>query len=301
MAELETVFIIKPLKCPDSVDLVASLSTTATGYPLNLAKLSAQGAAARKVLRAIDKAASVTDCPAGCTKELSEIKHQRVSFDCKRIWWTLWTNHRCTCTVTVTKTLECIPKPETETQTEPQVAELEEFQEPGFLQEFIGLFARFVFPLIFLCIFFFLVRLTFFAVISPVPTIDATSTPIPTLTPTPPLVPTATTMLISEPTETPAGAIAPATPVTGEPTLTFNTNINVREGPGVEYEVVWTFEQGETTTIIGRYDNTSWILVRIDDSITRKQCGWVSADLLGIDVSNLPVLNTMPDVYDCPQ
>jgi hypothetical protein len=184
MAESKVIWILKPLKCPDSVDLVHGDSATATGYPLRLAKLAARGAAARKVIKEIKRGASLNKCPEGCTQELGSIKAEEVSYKCKRIWWTLWTNHRCTCTYTATITLKCVPKPKTKAQAEPEVAYLEEVQEAQFSQILIGLVSRFVFPLFFLCAFFFLARTTYYAVLSPVPRI-VTNTPAPPATDTP--------------------------------------------------------------------------------------------------------------------
>ncbi|MCH7480188.1 MAG: SH3 domain-containing protein [Chloroflexi bacterium] len=329
MAETDIIVIIKQLKCPDSMDISYSLSETRTGFPLRLAKLAAQGAAASRVLKAIDNAASINKCPAGCKKELSDIKHQAVSFECKRIWWTFWTNHSCKCTITLRKTLTCVPIPEdetqieqeateseelipeSETQTEPEVAELEElFPDRGFLEMLISSFAPFLFPLIFLCIFLFLARSTYIAVISPFPTAEPIASSTPTLTTSDvatPLSVISGTTSTPEPTRTDEPVtIATFTPSVssnaGEIPITFNTNVNLREGPSIEYEVIWTFEQGTSTSIIGRYENSSWILVRINDpERTRKQCGWVSVGFFDIDVSGLTVLNSMPDVYDCPQ
>lgn len=129
------------------------------------------------------------------------------------------------------------------------------------------------------------------------PTLTSTPTPAPRLSAT--STPEPENILTSSDAETP-------TPVAGqgegEPLIIFIIAINVREGPGIGFDVIWTFEEDTSSTIIGRFEDTRWILVRINDpDRTRKQCGWVFADLLGIDVSNLPLVKIVPDVYNCPQ
>lgn len=126
----------------------------------------------------------------------------------------------------------------------------------------------------------------FTAIPSPPVGVTAAATPVPSNT------------ILASDAET---ATALAMQVPTEPALSINININLRAGPSLGYDVVWTFESGTETTIIGRFGGTNWILVRINDPTrTRKQCGWVSAELLGFDVSILALVETIPDVYNCP-
>lgn len=62
----------------------------------------------------------------------------------------------------------------------------------------------------------------------------------------------------ASPTQTPPSetAIAPATPCT--PTITANTNVNVRSGPGTVYNTVGAIPQGGTATVAGKNVDGSW-------------------------------------------
>ena len=116
----------------------------------------------RKVFKEINRGASLNKCPKGCKKELGSVKEEKVEYECKRIWWTLWTNHRCKCTYSATVELKCVqvkkPKAEVEAEPEPQVAYLEEIREVQFTQIFMSLLMRFAFPLFSLCLFLFFFR-----------------------------------------------------------------------------------------------------------------------------------------------
>ena len=110
--------------------------------------------------------------------------------------------------------------------------------------------------------------------------VDQQDTPTPEPTPPPtstfaPLSPSAT------PTELPTATTTPllATPTPDIALVTVNTpRLNVRAGPGLQYEPVGELEQGEQAAIVGQADLGAglWWQIRFDAAPDR--VGWVSAD-----------------------
>ncbi|CUS05721.1 exported protein of unknown function [Candidatus Promineifilum breve] len=75
--------------------------------------------------------------------------------------------------------------------------------------------------------------------------------------------------------------------------------INVRGGPGIDYEVIAMLRAGETAAVLGRTLAGDWYAVQTDAGLS----GWVAAnvvELLGVDpatiavVANIPALPTAP-------
>jgi uncharacterized protein YgiM (DUF1202 family) len=67
--------------------------------------------------------------------------------------------------------------------------------------------------------------------------------------------------------------------------------LNVRQGPGVQYAVTTTVYKGQTVTLLGRNDNSSWAKIRTIGG----QEGWVNASLIipnNVAISSLPVLGS---------
>jgi hypothetical protein len=91
------------------------------------------------------------------------------------------------------------------------------------------------------------------------PTVAPTFTP--TRTETPASTPTAT------PTSTPTGTSAPAP----EAEVKSET-LNVRAGPGVNYDVVGKTRQGDKVAVIGQASDCAWLMV----SVPAGKEGWVS-------------------------
>ncbi len=74
-------------------------------------------------------------------------------------------------------------------------------------------------------------------------------------------------------------------------TGTVNTGAaNVRSGPGVAYSISAVVYQGNTVTLLGRNDASSWIQVQTSGGTT----GWMNASLITSEtaVSSLPVVST---------
>lgn len=87
------------------------------------------------------------------------------------------------------------------------------------------------------------------------------------------------------PTATPTITPSPIPSVTPFPsatpsvvTATVNARVlNVRSGPGTEYERVTQLQQGRQVTVAGRNDDFSWFFIQFDGRI-----GWVTADLVDV-------------------
>jgi hypothetical protein len=64
------------------------------------------------------------------------------------------------------------------------------------------------------------------------------------------------------------------TPTFSTPVLTVLEQTNCREGPGQDYEVVFTYLPKKKLTILGRYDPTNYWLVKSDETKTGKCWLW---------------------------
>ncbi len=122
-----------------------------------------------------------------------------------------------------------------------------------------------------------------------IPPLDlpATWTPIPTRTPTG--TPTGT----PTDTETPRPTAGPptATPVIGWATI---TNLNVRAGPGVGYQVLAVLDKGAPVAAVGRISDATWLQI---DYIQGKRLAWVARAYVSVtdsQVSALPVISGIP-------
>jgi len=83
------------------------------------------------------------------------------------------------------------------------------------------------------------------------------------------------------------------TPETGKPEATANQNLNCRRGPSTEYESLWYFMQGETTTIEGRSADSSWLVISRTDG--GGQC-WVSRYYVTVagEISAITIITPPP-------
>jgi hypothetical protein len=141
------------------------------------------------------------------------------------------------------------------------------------------------------------------------PSVAATPTPEPTVPTLTAAEPTATperptpTPKVGEPTATPRMEEATATtemPTARpeEPTATAIARglatvraevINLRAGPGTEYEVLDELDQGERLELLARTDDTRWLVVLAEEERT---VGWVLADDVetDFDITTLPTI-----------
>jgi len=122
-------------------------------------------------------------------------------------------------------------------------------------------------------------------------------TPLPEESPEPTVEPTSEVVETETPVSATATPIPPtATPIPGpgDADAASTDILNVRSGPGVQYEIISTLAEGEQVTLLGRNDDASWLYIQKSDGLE----GWVSADYLiinsTIDVAALPVKEAPP-------
>lgn len=101
-------------------------------------------------------------------------------------------------------------------------------------------------------------------------------TPIPQATKR---LPTATSI---PPTFTPV----PPTPTAVQASLSGSGHINVRTGPGTNYEVAQRLTPHKTYRVVGRNQDWTWWEIDIDDESPLYKTGWVLAELVGISGAN---------------
>lgn len=127
---------------------------------------------------------------------------------------------------------------------------------------------------------------------SATPSATATSTPVPTMTALPTLTPTdqPTSVPVIVPTDPPAMPTAVSTPfveILPTPDTGFvisDSSVNVRKGPGTEFEVIAVLPPGTPILLIGKSDSSDWQHVRLSDG----RAGWILASL----VSNNPPVSS---------
>lgn len=122
---------------------------------------------------------------------------------------------------------------------------------------------------------------------------EPTPEPTTTLEPSPTPEPTATPMPIADaPEPTPTSTPMPEptnVPEENQPPIVTagDSNINVRSGPGTDYDVVGTLSAGQSLEIVGRNSDSSWWQVSAPDGLC-----WVSAGV----VTSSNVDDTIPIV-----
>jgi N-acetylmuramoyl-L-alanine amidase len=81
------------------------------------------------------------------------------------------------------------------------------------------------------------------------------------------------------------------TAVQTTPTAVVTTGaLNVRSGPGIGYDVVAVINEGQTVSLLGRNNSSTWVKIRSTTNVE----GWVNASLIqpSVAISTLIVLNT---------
>ena len=137
-----------------------------------------------------------------------------------------------------------------------------------------------------------------------------TRTPMPTFTPTPAGVafveatPINSQVTVTEPQQVPTEVIeaAPtlpptpseptATPTPDAVTITVLQNMNVRSGPGTNYAVVGAGQVGQSTKVVGRNDDGTWLQIEYPSAAGT---GWVYTELVqvngdsqGVEIAEAP-------------
>ena len=129
------------------------------------------------------------------------------------------------------------------------------------------------------------------------PTNTPTSTS--TLEPTETTQPTDTSVPTTEPSQpppppTPTETLVP-TQVSIEPLVTITGGqVNIRSGPGTDYSLVQTLEQGDTVPATGFNSGQSWVQIELPDG----KSGWVGTDL--VDIQNPEEITTVTDIPTAP-
>ncbi len=98
-----------------------------------------------------------------------------------------------------------------------------------------------------------------------------------------------------EPTATPSATPEPIETVPGNPLLTTRTDLNVRGGPGIEYDLLGLLPAGTDAEIIGRDQALQWWQIRFNPAADGR--GWVAADptfSTTANVGNVPVVQPPP-------
>lgn len=124
------------------------------------------------------------------------------------------------------------------------------------------------------------------------PTPLPTNTPIPEPThPPPESQPVTDEPAPAQPTDTPAP--------TGPASVTLLTDMNVRGGPGTNYPVIGPGPAGESSPVVGRNSDGSWLQVEYPSS---DGTGWVYAELVQVsgDPNSAPVVQVAAPVAQAP-
>jgi len=88
------------------------------------------------------------------------------------------------------------------------------------------------------------------------------------------------------------------TPEPGAPQVTALTNVNVRAGPGTQYDVYGVMQQGQTAKALAVCTDHSWWAIEIP---VQTGHGWVSADYVSAaNVENVPTVECHSDTGPVP-
>ena len=113
--------------------------------------------------------------------------------------------------------------------------------------------------------------------IAPVPTwtkVSHETQSLPTNTPLPPT------------TAPPTPTTVPPTDIPQSATLVGYGNINVRTGPGTEYDIAQRLTAGKSYQIVAKNFNGRWWEIDIDSESSTYKTGWVFADLVDANHTN---------------
>lgn len=124
---------------------------------------------------------------------------------------------------------------------------------------------------------------------TPGPTASATPSPTPTQMPTATMTPTASATPSPTPTSTPTATATPRpTPGPSPVARIIQTQVNIRGGPALSYEVLELAEEGREFSVVGRNATGSWWQVCCTQS---GASGWVASALVQLEgtLLNVPV------------
>lgn len=138
---------------------------------------------------------------------------------------------------------------------------------------------------------------TFTPAPSPTPAVlPPTDTPVPpSPTPSPtPVVVTPTPEPSPTPESSPTEEVSsPETPGPSDPSVTVDVNLNVRTGPGTNYDRIGALSAGTTVGIIGRTVNSGWWQIPYSGGADGK--AWISAGYgTAVNTEGVPVVEAPP-------
>lgn len=94
------------------------------------------------------------------------------------------------------------------------------------------------------------------------------------------------------PAPPPPPAVPPQIPAPGSPTVIALTAVNVRSGPGMNYEVYGVAPQSTVLEAMGISSDGGWYMVKIPTEYAASGTGWVSASYVRAEnTQNLPVID----------
>ena len=107
-------------------------------------------------------------------------------------------------------------------------------------------------------------------------------------------VPISTRMLVPIPTLTPSHALTSTPEVVSLKACVANSAIRIRQGPGIDFEVMGGLDSGTCMQILGRNQDASWVYMVTEEN----KAGWVAAWLLTIegDVKMVSVRSALNDL-----
>ncbi len=95
------------------------------------------------------------------------------------------------------------------------------------------------------------------------------------------------------PTRTPLATLSPISPI-----LRADKTYFCRQGPSQFEEAHWTFEQGDSATILGKTEN-DWWLIAVDEPDTRTKCCWIGGGRPEGDTAAVSIIDFQIDRIDC--
>lgn len=104
-----------------------------------------------------------------------------------------------------------------------------------------------------------------------------------------------TVIIATNTPEAPEATLVPPTPEPGDPTaiVTARTGVNVRTGPGLNYNILGTAPFGTELEIIGVSQDGTWWVVAIPPSYGGS--GWVADEYVNVEnANNMPVIPAPP-------
>ena len=85
--------------------------------------------------------------------------------------------------------------------------------------------------------------------------------------------------------------VNPSVPGSGAPAATALEPINVRNGPGSEYDSYGKISIGTSMAVIGRSTDSEWLVVNLPTDISPNGQGWVAARYVQAEnIGSVPVI-----------